>query len=360
MPQTPTQTASSIAPQTASHIVAADRPTLSHSSSVRAFDALLGSAAFYHVADRDWIRITGEDRVRWLNGMVTNSVPSLAPGVGNYNFILNAQGQIQGDAAIFARPAELLLQTGSDQVTTLLPLLDRFIIMDDVELAPAPSGRRGLGVAGPQAALLLEQLGLEAASLPELTLTSASWREFNLDLIHAHSPSVPRFEIWGDEALITELDHAFTGHPVERADRESLAWLRTLEGTPRFGTDIRGRELPQETAQTNALHFSKGCYLGQEIVERIRSRGKVHRTFSGFVLEGTLPSSGAILLSAGKPIGELTTVSDIPPCAHVPRGARLALGYLRREVIDQHRPITFDGGSATASPLPFPLPGIQT
>ena len=92
----------------------------------------------------------------------------------------------------------------------------------------------------------------------------------------------------------------------------SVETLRLLEGTPKFGVDLREKELPQETGQTEALHFSKGCYLGQEIVERIRSRGAVHRTFAGFALEGAMPAAGAVLTVAGKPVGEITSAGVIP------------------------------------------------
>src|SRR3982074_2686572 len=95
--------------------------------------ALLQNAGLAPLENTGWIRVTGDDRVRWLNGMVTNSILGLNPGEGNYNFFLNVQGRIQGDANIFATPDALLIETASTQIPTLLPLLDRFIIMDDVE-----------------------------------------------------------------------------------------------------------------------------------------------------------------------------------------------------------------------------------
>jgi folate-binding protein YgfZ len=149
---------------------------------------------------------------------------------------------------------------------------------------------------------------------------------------------------------------------------EALEALRILEGTPRYGIDIRNNEtahdLPQETGQTRALHFSKGCYLGQEIVERIRSRGNVHRTFSGFSLTGALPEPGAVLTAEGKPVGELTSVAAIPlpesstQPAHI---VQLALGYVRREALPvtaqaRNLPIEYPGGVATPTALPYPIP----
>lgn len=120
-------------------------------------------------------------------------------------------------------------------------------------------------------------------------------------------------------------------------------------GTPLYGTDIRDKELPQETAQLRALHFSKGCYLGQEIVERINSRGAVHRTFAGFLLTGDLPPAGTPLTADEKPVGEITSAARIP----LPTGdIQLALGYIRREALDRAATITYPGGTAIAVKLP--------
>ena len=114
----------------------------------------------------------------------------------------------------------------------------------------------------------------------------------------------------------------------------------------RYGTDIRNTEsakdLPQETGQTHALHFAKGCYLGQEIVERIRSRGQVHRQFTQFKLTGSLPTLPAPLEANSKPAGELTSAAAIGDTIY-------ALGYARREALDTHQPLTYPGGTALAT-----------
>jgi aminomethyltransferase len=103
---------------------------------------------------------------------------------------------------------------------------------------------------------------------------------------------------------------------------------RISRGIPQFGVDIRDRDLPQETGQSRALNFTKGCYLGQEIVERIRSRGAVHRQFTAFQVEGALPEPGAKIVAEEKEVGEITSSAILP----LPSGDRaVALGYLRRE-----------------------------
>ncbi len=305
------------------------------------FEALLTRAAFAPINNIGWIRVTGEDRVRWLNGMVTNSIQALKPGEGCYNFFLNAQGRIQGDCVAWMHDDQLLLQTAADRLPALIAYLDRFIIMDDVELKR--DDFPGISLIGPEAPRLLRALEL-GVELPEpLTTVVAEWQAGRLHLAHAYGPLVPRFEIWSDPATLGLLVESLRVGGATEASPEALESLRLFEATPLYGTDIRDKELAQETNQTRALHFSKGCYLGQEIVERIRSRGAVHRTFHAFTLTGDLPSPGEIL-SAGDPT---KTVGELTSAAAVPGHGILALGYIRREALDSKAPLTYPGGTAT-------------
>ncbi len=337
-------------------------PPLTHSgpSSSTALDpaaqlaALLHSAGISPLNSIGWIRVTGKDRARWLNGMVTNSVKQLELGKGCYNFMLSVQGRIQGDAYIFAELDAFLLETASEQIPALLTLLDHFIIMDDVDLTDESATRSGLSISGPQAASLLEQIGLPVAHLGELEMQTTSWNDLDVAVIHAHSPLVSRFELWTSPETSEALSQALLDAGAVPCDSQSQEWLRLLEGTPRYGTDIRDRELPQETGQTRALHFSKGCYLGQEIVERIRSRGNVHRVFTAFRLEGSLPDPGTLLESESKQVGELTSVAAIPLSSADPDATvQLSLGYIRREALERNLPLLYPGGTAIPVSLPF-------
>ncbi len=323
------------------------------SGSVSQLAALLQGAGVSRLDQMGWIRVTGQDRIRWLNGMVTNSIQDLQDGQGTYNFVLSVQGRIHGDATIFAGPDALLIETASSQVAGLMTLLDRFIIMDDVELADASDTWSGLLITGPRAASILVQIGLNVEDLGTLEKRTMSWDAAQINVAHAYSPLVARFELWADANTTPKLLEAIQNAGAIISEAQSLEWLRILEGTPIYGTDIRDRELPQETGQTRALHFAKGCYLGQEIVERIRSRGNVHRTFSGFRLEGELPSSGALLEADGKQVGELTSVAAIPLPADGGTVVQLGLGYIRREVLDRGASIRYPGGIAVPVSLPF-------
>jgi len=315
--------------------------------------ALLRGAGVSLMRQTGWIRVTGDDRVRWLNGMVTNSVQELKPGEGAYNFLLNVQGRIQGDCVIYADADALWIETAAAQVAGMMKMLDHFIIMDDVELSDVSGEWAGLLVAGPQSLALLEKIGVAAAELNMLERRAVVWNGAEMIVVRAYSSLAARFEIWTreDREVTARVFEALLGAGAVACGDESFEELRILEGTPLYGTDIRDRELPQETGQTRALHFAKGCYLGQEIVERIRSRGSVHRVFGGFRLEGELPAAGAVLEADSKAVGELTSVAAV--C--LPDGAtvQLALGYVRREALEKRTPLMYAGGVAAPVSLPF-------
>ncbi len=261
---------------------------------------------------------------------------SWRPDTGYYNFFLNAQGRIQGDGYIFAYPDELLIETARQQVAALIPYLDHFIIMDDVELADI---NVNLVTESPSSAPPQPHCSTNSACRSKTSATSkpAASRGTPLDVtvIHTHSPLVPRFELWVNTPQARRTAPRVPCKPPVRfyAMPTALESLRILEGTPLYGTDIRDRDLPQETNQTRALHFAKGCYLGQEIVERIRSRGNVHRTFTAFRLEGALPASGTPI-EVRRQAGRRTHQRRRNPTSK--SGAlQLALGYVRREALDR-------------------------
>ncbi len=322
-------------------------------------NALLHGAGYAPIADRGFLRITGSDATRWLNGMVSNTIQALQPGEGNYNFLLNAQGRIQGDAMVFRENGDgapiFLLETDITQLETIRQHLDHFIIMDDVELTPVED-LSGVLVAGPEALATVAALGTgnqrsaacsPAAQVPPtetIMLKQTIYAGAPVWLLQAFSPVVPRFEIWSDASTIASILAELGESQARPVSAAELEWLRILEARPKYGVDIRDRDLPQETAQAHALHFAKGCYLGQEIVERIRSRGQVHRRFTAFRLTGELPTTlPATLEAGGKPAGELTSAAMVP-LAEGP--FLLALGYVRQETVEAKLELTYPGGVA--------------
>jgi len=241
-----------------------------------------------------------------------------------------------------AGSTEFLLSTTGAQLETIQKHLDHFIIMDDVELTPGYTDEAGLLVVGKRAVAALGEVGLPA--IDPLRLAHAETEHGPVLLLTPAAGHVPAFELRGASATIDALRHALQ---VPEVSAEALEFLRLLDARPLFGQDIRDRDLPQETAQAHALHFAKGCYLGQEIVERIRSRGQVHRRFTAFRLMGDLPATlPAPLEAGGKPAGELTSAALVP-LAGGP--VLVALGYVRQEAVDAKLELKYADGVAVAA-----------
>jgi folate-binding protein YgfZ len=311
--------------------------------------AILTASGVYDLGWRRFLRCTGEDRVRWLNGMVTNSVGGLEENAGCYAFVLNAQGRIQGDLEIYRRTDALWLETDLAQIEALTAFLDRYIIMDDVALE-LQSEWTAIGIAGPLATQKMEAAGFPVVP-PPLHLQEVSWHEHGMVVAAAYSPLVPRYEIWMEQDRVLDVWKALTSADAVPCGSIAVEQLRILEGTPAYSVDISNKDLPQETNQMRAIHFAKGCYLGQEIVERIRSRGNVHRTFSGFVLGDARPTVRTPLLADGNPAGEITSVARIS----LPGVGEqvLALGSVRREALERNAVFLAGETKATPSKLPF-------
>jgi folate-binding protein YgfZ len=327
--------------------------------------ALTQSAGIYDLGYRAFLEITGGDQLRWLNGMATNAIQSLEEGHWNYSFLLNAQGRIQGDANIYRFPNRLLLQTDRSQIARLVAHLDHFIIMDDVTLQELDADTAVVGIAGPASERILSTLGLTIPA--EDTFIPAKLNGADVTLVRAHSPVIPRFEIWTPAASLPEIWSALTAAGATPAGLDAVEALRVLEATPLYGVDIQERYLAQETSQMRALNFNKGCYLGQEIVERIRSRATVHRGLRQFSLTGNpqpLPPGETIPLNAEG--ADRNPVGDISSIAHYQLSdftGTLALGMIRIDVLERKLPIAYAGGEATTLDAPplisAPQPQIQ-
>src|SRR5262245_36165974 len=318
------------------------------------FHALTTGCAVYDLGWRAKIVVTGDDRLRWMNGMVTNNIKDLPLNQGNYNFLLSPQGRIQGDLYVYNQGEYLLVDTDLSQLETILKIFDHYIIMDDVELTDANDKITAVGLHGPKSREVLTGVGMELSELAVMHLSEVTWNGIGVSVIRLGGDDIDSYEVWSSPANIAEVWDALTGAGATPAGTEALEKLRVANGLPRYGIDIRERDLPQETGQERALNFSKGCYVGQEIVERIRSRGNVHRTFKGFLFTGETPEKGAKLQSDGKEVGEITSVNRIP-AANGGKELLLGLGYIRREALERRSKIEYPGGEAQPADTPFPL-----
>ncbi len=320
-------------------------------------DTLLRAAGVSDLGWRGKILVAGGDRLRWLNGMVSNAVQALPEGQGNYSFLLSVQGRIQGDCNVYRRAEDILLDTSIEQIPALMRHLDHFIIMDDVELADVSQEWTALSLAGPRAGQVLATLGFSPTTPggENFRMSSAKIGEVACTVIEAYHVTVPRYELWFAPEHVLAVWETLQAAGANPVGYEAMEALRVLDGTPLYGVDLNDRDLPQETAQMRALNFSKGCYLGQEIVERIRSRGKVNRQFRQFTLQGKRPETLPIeLRSKDQAVGRITSTASLSS-AGLPQA--LALGFVRVEALERDQEITYDEGVAVALAKPPAIPG---
>jgi folate-binding protein YgfZ len=319
------------------------------------FAALPSGCGVYDLGFRARISLTGGDRVRWLNGMVTNNIRDLASGRGVYAFLLNPQGRILGDMVVYNLGEKLVVETDRSQVEKILGTFDHYIIMDDVEVEDISAAQTALGLAGPKSRAVLNAAGIEVPELEPLQMISPQCKCdcgcVECTVVRGEDGQRESYEIWLAPQDAFKTWQALLAAGATPTGSEALEMQRIAAGVPLYGVDIRERDLPQETEQMRALNFNKGCYVGQEIVERIRSRGNVHRKFTGFLLEGAAAiAADAKITSDEKEVGEITSVATVP----TPSGDRtVALGYIRREEGVPGREVTIGTAKATVVQLPL-------
>lgn len=319
------------------------------------FAALRSTCGVYDLGYRAQISLTGADRVRWLNGMVTNNVRDLQPGQGVYAFLLSPQGHILGDLYAYNRGESIAVETDQNQMEKILATFDHYIIMDDVEVKNLSEEITALGIAGPNARKVLAAAGIQ---IPEAQPLEVFEAKCTCDCeclacsgVRGDDPVVENYELWLKPQDVKKTWDALVAHGATPVGTEALELHRIASGIPVYGVDIRERDLPQETEQARALNFNKGCYVGQEIVERIRSRGAVHRKFSGFLFEGgTAISPGAKIVAGEKEVGEITSIASF---GSMQSAKTVALGYIRREVGAPGREVTISGEKALVVQLPL-------
>lgn len=315
---------------------------------------LRSGCGVYDLGYRAKISLTGSDRVRWLNGMVTNNIRDLAVGHGVYAFLLNPQGHILGDLYAYHLGESITVDTDRSQVERILATFDHYIIMDDVGVANVSERMTALGIGGAKSQAVMRAARLESPELEPLQIHTG---QCDCDcgcptctIVRGDDAAHESYEIWMPPEHVKSVWEALVKAGGTPIGWEALELQRIVSGVPRYGVDIRERDLPQETEQTRALNFNKGCYVGQEIVERIRSRGAVHRRFAGFLADGAVSIAAGTKIFAGeKEVGESTSAASLRP----PGGDKtVALGYIRREVGVPGREVMIGTIKATVVQLP--------
>jgi len=309
--------------------------------------AILADTNFHEI-----FRFEGPDRARYLNAVLTSNVRDLAPGQGANGLLLNAQGHILAEIETLALADSILAITNASVGAATFAHLEKFIIMDDVTLTDLTASTGSLEIAGPRAAeLLLARTGVDLAAMAVHSHVETKFGAVPCRVVRLPWPGVNFFvarerlaELWRELRAAVE---SVGGRPI---GFEAISVLRLESGRPLFGVDFDEKQIPHEAAlEDSHINYAKGCYTGQEIVERVRSRGQVNRRRVGLRFDGAAaPEAGAKLLAGGAEVGNVTSAAY-----SFAAGSAIGMGYLRREHTTPGRQLQWSGGTAEVIELPL-------
>jgi folate-binding protein YgfZ len=282
---------------------------------------------------RAYLRFSGPDRVRYLNAIMTNNIKDLATGDGMVSLFLNPQGRIQAEIESYATAESLFCVSYGMIRDTLVPALDKFIIMDDVTLADETERFGTMALEGPGTVDLVKQLtSIDLANLNELSFQETSVAGISCRLTKRSPGGIAGAEFLALRAELLPL-WKILRNAVEKAGGRAMGYkalstLRLEQGIPWFGYDFGEKQIPHEAGLEHShISYTKGCYTGQEIVERVRSRGQVNRlrVLAKFDTSEP-PASGTALASEGKEAGHVTRAAFSPALQ-----TAVGMAYVRRE-----------------------------
>lgn len=325
-------------------------------------EAARTGAGWLRLADRGLLEVSGGDRERWLDGMVSNDVRSLDPGEPGarahcHALLLTPQGRILGDLHVIARPEAYWLETEAGALDAVRERLEKYVIADDVVLRDASAQTARFAVEGPAAARVLAALGapddaLRPDAAGTLTIGGASvvWSGYGWS-------GFPAFQLFAPPAAAGAVEEALRGieslGALVALDAAGLELLRIEAGIPRFGAELDDSVLPGEARLDDAVSTTKGCYTGQEVVARMRSRGRVGHLLVGLHLEdGALPESGEPIVAAPAG-GPEKKVGEVTSAARSPVAGAIVLGFVRSRHAEPGTRLRVGDRDATVHALPL-------
>lgn len=318
--------------------------------SLAGLSELRGGAARVRRPERGVLEVTGDDRARWLDGMLTNAVADLAPAgehSGCRALALTRQGRIVADPHVWARADAFLLELEAAAIPALREHLGSFLVADDVELRDATGDWVHFAVEGPDAAAMWDRAGLPVppqdgvaqATLGDLAVLAGGYSLCGLGGVQVLAPAEGADAIWQALAAVTAAE----------AGGDALELVRIEQGVPRLGADLSTDVLPAEARLEAAVSETKGCYTGQEVVARMRSRDRVSHLLVGLSFGSEEPPRvGTELEAEGRRRGEVTS------SVQSDRFGSIGLGFVPRALAEAGTPLTTAAGHAVrVATLPF-------
>ncbi len=290
-------------------------------------------AGLIDLSFRTQVKLTGEDRNDFLQGMLSNDVKALQPGAGCLATLLTEQGRIVAEVRVYAEESAVLLDLDAHIKDKTVEALGRFLIADDVEIEDLSAHQVTIAVQGPSAAEVLAGAGLSSLPEQDLQHQAGTIADVHVRVIRSDRTGKGGYEFHVPSGRATTVWQALSQlNGLLPVGHTALNMLRVEAGIPWYGLDMDEDRIVLEVGLDRAISFNKGCYLGQEVVERASARGHMNRQLSGFLLGedqdswDSLPTRGDKLFKDTKEVGWLTSVTASPTL-----GRPIALGYVRRE-----------------------------
>jgi len=296
------------------------------------YAAVRSTVGLIDLSHRGLLQFTGPDRLSFLQGMLSNDLRALKPFDGQYATILTQQGKVVADVRVLCSLNSFYLDCWENLKDKVVEHLNRYLVADDVEIADRSEEYTFISLQGPNSEKLLRTL------VPNAELPAQAKQHAMIDVdgaavcvVRENRYHQPEFD------LIVPLPKIFdVAEKLTAADKQNAAaWigeqaqniLRIEAGIPRYGVDFDEDNLLLEVGIDDSVSFTKGCYLGQEVVERIRSRGHVNKKLCGLLIEGQWPAAaGDLIQAAEKEVGKITS-SIVSPSL----GRPIALGYVMKD-----------------------------
>ncbi len=320
------------------------------------YDELAGGLALAPALPASGLVLTGEDRARFLHGQATCEVKALGAGRGAYGFLLSPKGKVLADAVISAAQDRLRVELPPGVAAETAERLRRYVVADRVEIESLDA-TEGLLVAGPRAAAALGALLAGEAPPAGWDHVERSDAEAPLGVRGELRLGVPAWRLSGGSRALDTAAAALARAGAAEAGVDAVEAIRVERGIPRAGIDFDQRHFPQETGLEHwAVSYTKGCYLGQEVVARIHYRGKVNHRLRGLrAPAGAAPGIGPLRDAEGAEAGALTTSIWSPAV-----GRSIGLAILHRRWAEPGtRLYAADGARMEVVALPFVEPSIE-
>jgi len=322
------------------------------------YTAVRSAVGVFDLSHYALIRLTGPDRVSFLQGMISNDVKKLAPNGGVHAAVLDVNGKVLAVLRALCTEDALILLLLERLKGKVIDQLNRYLVADEVEIEDPADRYATISIQGPHAGLLLSAVAphqdppvhmyahcvMHIAGRDVRVVRTTHTGEEGFDLV---------IEIHNILPVAEELERAGTALGVRWVGLDAQEILRVEAGLPRYGVDITEDNLLLETGMDDAVSFNKGCYLGQEVVERVHSRGHINRKLVGLVLKGIGPAlAGDSVFVDGREAGKITS-SVVSPRLNHP----IALAYLHRDFLQPATDVAVKGRggelTGTVTALPF-------